>query len=87
MWATTDTGATSGSITQNLYYENNLLRDPTKFAQWDPVSDNTAISGETKIYNSGMDYSDELQRGWSYEKKDGGYGKLAFNEQLQAWGD
>lgn len=86
LWATTDTGATSGSITQNLYYENNLLRDPTKFAQWDPVSDNTAISGETKIYNSGMDYSDELQRGWSYEKKDGGYGKLAFNEQLQAWG-
>lgn len=86
LWATTDTGTTSGSITQNLYYENNLLRDSEKFAEWDPVSDNTAISGKTKIYNSGVDYSSETQRGWSYEKKDGSYTNLNFNEQFQAWG-
>lgn len=87
LWATTDTGTTSGSITQNIYYENNLLRDPEKFAQWETVNENTAVSAESKIYNSGMDYSGETQRGWSYEKKDGEYVPLSFQEELQLWGN
>ena len=86
LWATTDTGPTSGSITDNLYYENNLLRDPAKFADWTVEESNIEISGQSKIYNSGTDYSNESQRGWSYEKKDGGYAALSFNEALQAWG-
>lgn len=86
LWATTDTGTTSGSVTDNLYYENNLLRDPAKFTEWNPISGNTSIPGAEKIYNAAMDFAGTAVRGWSYEKQNGGYTTFAFDEAKQIWG-
>lgn len=68
LWATSDTGQSTGVITDNLFFENEFIRDEVRFSAWSTIANNVYVPGTTKINNAANDFGASGNSGnWSQQ--------------------
>ncbi|WP_141504788.1 carbohydrate binding domain-containing protein [Paenibacillus luteus] len=81
IWATSDTGQSTGTIKDSLFFENEFIIDESKFIEWSEISNNVSIPAVSKINNAANEFGATGTTGnWSYQLFDGNsYTSLTYD--------